>query len=364
METMHKVLVVDDEKGICENVEKILSKNNYEVTHALSAREAMNRMAVESFSLLISDLVMPEMDGLELLGLVKKQWPLTKVLMMTAYASVDTAVKAIQLGALDYVPKPFTPDELRGKVVDAIGEELIETHVKDIPENYCTTGESVCDIFNKLGTICKAGRKNKVCPKRKAEETGAKRKKASFNHGQLIGIDMPFNYEEVVAVTGPEYVMNLNRDGMSFLSYEELKKNIAQLKYKDMTAHDVSGSAGEKILVIEDEVAVSNNVRKILAKRGHQVDQAMTKDEALYKISEKSYKIILLDLRIPKVKGLELLKAIREKQPETKVIIITGYASIETAVETTRLGAVDFIPKPFTPDEIRDATDRAFQMAA
>ncbi len=93
-----KILVVDDEKQICKNVEKILSKNNYEIVQATSAKEAMEKMAQDSFSLLISDIVMPEMNGLELLKLVKKEWPLTKAVMMTAYASTETAVKAIRLG--------------------------------------------------------------------------------------------------------------------------------------------------------------------------------------------------------------------------------------------------------------------------
>ena len=81
-------------------------------------------------------------------------------------------------------------------------------------------------------------------------------------------------------------------------------------------------------------------------------------------IGTKSYGLVLLDLRIPGVNGLDLLKAIGEKNPDAKVIMITGYASIETAVEAARMGAVDYLPKPFTPDEIRNATERAFQLAA
>jgi DNA-binding NtrC family response regulator len=120
----------------------------------------------------------------------------------------------------------------------------------------------------------------------------------------------------------------------------------------------------ENMLVIDDEVAVNNNIRKILAKKGYQVDQAITKDEALAKIQAKAYLLVLLDLKIPGVKGLELLKAVRDRNPATRVIIITGYASIETAVESARLGAIGYLPKPFTPNEIRTATDQALQLAA
>jgi DNA-binding NtrC family response regulator len=116
--------------------------------------------------------------------------------------------------------------------------------------------------------------------------------------------------------------------------------------------------------VIDDEVAVNNNIRKILVKNDYHVDQAVTKAEALEKINAGPYKLVLLDLKIPGVKGLELLKAVRDQNPEAKVIIITGYASIETAVESARQGAIGYLPKPFTPDEIRTVTENALRLAA
>ena len=156
---------------------------------------------------------------------------------------------------------------------------------------------------------------------------------------------------------------------MTFLPYEELKKNVATLT--EVVAEDtpvyheiMKKPFHKNILVIDDEVAVNNNIRKILTAKGYHVDQAITKDEALLKIVEKDYKLVLLDLRIPGVKGLELLKIIRNKRSDALVIIITGYASIETAVETAKLGAIDYLPKPFTPEEIRNTTEKALNLAA
>ncbi len=555
METTAKILVVDDEKRICHNVEKILSKNNYEIVHAVSAQEALDKMAVESYSLLISDILMPGMNGLELLKLVKNQWPLTKAVMMTAYASTDTAMKAIRLGALDYIPKPFTPDELRSTVSRALSGELLEVSateeereaielidadipfdreevekytgeryakmigpsdmpVVEVPKpealpNFCMVGEMVCDIYKKLGTTCKGGLKTKGCPQKKAKAKTAAGTEKKADTRKLIGIDMPFNYDEVISVTGPEYVANLRHEGVSFLSYEEVKQNVARLMKKNQIDVDVpfdrdevakytgevyarhigpsdmpvvevpealenfcavgkmvcdiykklgatckaglksagcpqkkakkKGAAAKEqpvfdvkkligidmpfdyeevaavtgadyaanlrhegvavmpyeelkksvalmterepakvidypglpaepafknILVIDDEVAVNNNIRKILSKKGYHTDQAVSKEEALEKIQSRPYKLVLLDLRIPGVKGLELLEAIRENNPSAKVIIITGYASIETAIESARMGASDYLSKPFTPDQIRDVTERAFRLAA
>lgn len=415
METKAKILVVDDEVKICRNVEKILAKDDYDVSWASSADEALEKMAKESYSLLISDIIMPGMNGLEFLKLVKNQWPLTKVIMFTAYASTDTAVKAMRLGAVDYIPKPFTPDELRLPVELALTGELIEASPteqeieainvididspfdtdevakytdedyaksvsrSDIPiaggpnpellENYCELGAMVCEIFAKVGGTCKGGMKTGKCPQIEARKKKAARQKQGFDPNKLIGIDMPFDYEEVAAITGPEYVQYLERDGYAFLPYEQLKKNAARFLATEpepapVSLEVVEDAVQHDILVIEDEVAVNNNIRKILAKKGYQVDQAVTKEEALQKIEQRGYRLVLLDLKIPGVKGLELLRAIREKRPESMVIIITGYASIETAKETARLGAVAYLPKPFTPNEIREVTENAVQLAA
>ncbi len=415
MEATAKIMVVDDERRICENIEKILSKNNYEVVSAVSADEALEKMATESFSLLISDIIMPGKNGLELLKLVKEEWPLTKAVMITAYASTDTALKAIRMGALDYIPKPFTPDELRSTVEKALSgaieeapttekereqiniididipfdrEEVariagdtyadmlgpsdmpvVEVKAREPLENYCDVGNMVCDIFEKMGTTCKVGVKTASCPK-----TKAKRKKAATGNRvpdtrNLIGIDQPFDYQEVISVTGPEYVRNLHHEGIAMMPYEVLKENIARLdtrgdQRKAAFLDFPRESIHKNILVIDDEVAVNNNIRKILQKKGYQVDQAVTKDEAMAQINHGDHQVILLDLKIPGVTGLELLAVVRNQRPDARVVMITGYASIETAVEAARMGVVEYLPKPFTPAEIRCATDKAFQMAA
>ena len=153
----------------------------------------------------------------------------------------------------------------------------------------------------------------------------------------------------------------MGRDGASFIPYEELKRNVAPTP---VYTEAMQEPTYKNILVIDDKVAVNNNITKTLAKKGYHEDQAVTKQEALEKIDKRPYKLVLLDLKIPEVKGLELLHYIRNKQPDTMVVIIIRYASIETAMETARLGAVDYLAKPFTPDEIRGVTEKAIQLAA
>jgi len=280
----------------------------------------------------------------------------------------------MQQGKID-VDIPFDRDEVAQQTGEAYADQasrsdmpVIEITASDSLEGFCEMGSMVCDIFKKLGATCKAGTKKAMCPKLAKKKRAAK-KKASVDLTDLIGIDQPFNYEEVAAVTGPEYIENLVYDGTVQVPYETLTQNVARMtkELEQTSAASLEfpdASVTKNILVIDDEVAVNNNIRKILLKKGYQVDQAVTKDEALESIASHPYKLILLDLKIPGVKGLELLQTIRDKNPEAKVIMITGYASIETAVEATRMGAVDYLPKPFTPNEIREATDKAFLLAA
>jgi CheY-like chemotaxis protein len=238
----------------------------------------------------------------------------------------------------------------------------VEITASEPLENFCEVGDMVCDIFKKLGATCKAGNKTGACPQKKAKK-GKAAKSKQRDLKKLIGIDQPFDFEEVTAAAGPDYVRYLHHESSSVRPYEELKA-----AYEDgslqPTAERAAASAGQRVLVIDDEVAVNNNIRKILEKKGIAVDQAFTRSEAVQKIESGDFALVLLDLKIPDVRGLELLEAIRAQDADTKVIIITGYASVETAVECARMGAVDYLPKPFTPAEIRTATEGAFQLAA
>jgi len=107
-----KILIVDDEVVVCKSCERILSPEGYEVETALSGLEALEKLSQESFDIVITDLKMPGMDGMELLAKVKEKDPEIIVIMITGYSTIQTAVQAMKMGALDYIPKPFTPEEL------------------------------------------------------------------------------------------------------------------------------------------------------------------------------------------------------------------------------------------------------------
>jgi DNA-binding NtrC family response regulator len=117
-----RVLVVDDEPPICRSVEKILAKVDILSRSALNGYAALTLMETESFDVVITDLKMSSMGGLEVLRRLKEGNPDAVVVVMTGYASVASAVEVMKSGAFDYLPKPFTPEELRAVVHQALQE--------------------------------------------------------------------------------------------------------------------------------------------------------------------------------------------------------------------------------------------------
>jgi len=115
-----KILVVDDEPMICKSCKEILEEEGYHVDMANSGTEGVVKALEKVFDLLIVDLKMPDLSGMALLKRVKGERLKTPVIMITAYSTVETAIEAMKLGAADYVPKPFTPDELSGIVKNVI----------------------------------------------------------------------------------------------------------------------------------------------------------------------------------------------------------------------------------------------------
>ena len=107
-----RVLVVDDEPSICRSCEKILVREGYEVRTVLSGSEALDLLGREAFDLVFTDLKMAEMGGMELLEALRSQYPDVVPVVITGFATIASVVETMKVGAFDYLPKPFTPDEM------------------------------------------------------------------------------------------------------------------------------------------------------------------------------------------------------------------------------------------------------------
>lgn len=118
-----------------------------------------------------------------------------------------------------------------------------------------------------------------------------------------------------------------------------------------------------KILVVDDEITVGQSIRQSILSGSCTVDTALSGEEALKKDEEQKYELIITDLMMPGISGLDLLQAIKKKRPEVMVLVITGYPTIKTAVQSIKMGAFDYIAKPFTPNELRSLVKRAVGLA-
>jgi two-component system sensor histidine kinase/response regulator len=117
----------------------------------------------------------------------------------------------------------------------------------------------------------------------------------------------------------------------------------------------------DRILVIDDELGLREGCRRALTRQDYEVDVAATGQEGLTKIQAGGFALILLDVMMPDMSGLELLEPIRTQDPDTICIIITGYATVELAVQAMKLGAYDFIAKPFSDDNLLLAVEKGLE---
>lgn len=384
-----RILVVDDERAVCSSVEKILTRRGHETEKALSVAEAIVAMQQHpAFDLVLADLMMPEASGLDLIREVQQRTPGVPVIIMTGYASIASAIEATRLGAAGYVPKPFTPEELEmaieritiaarpsatpaqkqkpaaiavpapkpaptvidvdlpfdaAELVAATSPEYVSHLTRsDIPViDFCDLGQRSCKRYKSKG-ICKQPECPLVVSERKKRVAVA----TAPRTGDMIDVDMPFSMAEVAAATSEAYAHALGRGDMPLAG-----------------RWDSTKATGRKVLVIDDEAVVANSIRRTLSRRGFTVEEAFSANDALDRIISDMYDLVLLDMKMPDANGLELLPTIKKHRPALPVVMVTGYASIDTAVEAIQRGASDYMAKPFTPDELFSTANRAIRGA-
>jgi DNA-binding response OmpR family regulator len=290
---------------------------------------------------------------------------------------IFVAVEAMKHGAVGFLPKPFTPDEL-AKAVDAAMKRLAtgpapelpapgpidvdlpfdarevakltspayverlnrsdvqraETKPIAPPPDFCALGNRTCKRFVSKG-VCKQAE----CPIAVAERRrNPKPVDLATTLNDPIDVDMPFSASEVARYTSDAYVAAMGRSDLPIVGrWPEARVPVV---------------AEHRVLVVDDEAVVVNSIRKTLTRKGFVVDEAFTGAEALSWVAGHDYDLVLLDMKLPDVIGLDLLPKIKRLKPELPVVIVTGYASIDTAVEAIRRGATDYMAKPFTTDEL------------
>jgi len=256
---------MEDEQRLAKGLEMVLRETGYEVTIAPDGRNALKRFDERPFDLLLADLRLPDIDGMEVIRRVKRSHPDTAVVVITGYATVPSAVEAMKTGAYDYLSKPFTDDEIKTVI-----------------------------------------------------------------RGALQPPPSP--------------------------SAAEKSKPVAAKKPGPPTVRDpgpVERDRTSRILLVEDEAQTAQGLRMVLTEAGYEVESAATGQTALDTVKREGFDILIADLRLPDIDGMEMIRRVKENRPETEVIVITGYATVDSAIEAMKLGIFDYLPKPFTEDEVK-----------
>jgi DNA-binding NtrC family response regulator len=118
---------------------------------------------------------------------------------------------------------------------------------------------------------------------------------------------------------------------------------------------------GNRILIVEDERTLAESLKRVLAREGYETDLSLSAEEALEKIGSTVYDIIITDILLPGIDGIQILKAVKSRHPDQIVIIMTAYASLETSVEALRAGAYDYITKPIIHEELKQVVKNALR---
>ncbi len=153
-----RILVIDDDAVACEFLQEALSRAGYEVEAFTSAKEALHGdLAV--FDLLMSDIRMPGIDGLQFLRQVHAKWPELPVILMTAYGSLETTMEALRLGAWDYISKPFSPDQIRAMVKKVLEvRELQQRRMRGQPSalqapEFIGSSATMVELYKQLARV-------------------------------------------------------------------------------------------------------------------------------------------------------------------------------------------------------------------
>jgi len=259
------ILLMEDEDSLGRGLQMILSEAGYSVDWTTSGRGALDRFHQKPADLLMADLRLPDIDGMEVIRQVKKQWPETVIVVITGYASVSSAVESMKMGVFDYLSKPFTEDEIKTVVDQALKKKPAPAHVE--------------------------------------------------SSGILAG---------------------------------------------KRESSPVGKTA--RLLLLEDDPSVSRGLEMVLTEAGYDVKLAETGKKAIDIVDNDGIDVLVADLRLPDIDGLGVIRKVKEGVPDTAVVVITGYPSVSTAVDAIKLGASDYLAKPFTEDEVTAAVEEALRI--
>ncbi len=356
MNSAYRVLLADDDTLVLNGFRETLGRSGYDVTAVDSGQAAVELLDTQSFDVVMTDLLMPSVNGLDVLRAALTKNPESVVVIVTGFATVRSAVEALRLGAYDYVVKPCEDKELLYRVRMGIErvqlqrelrlKELDTEKMKAIAQTAVTVNDQINTPLNVILNSAEYIRL-KTLP-----DSGEIRQSLDFISQEVVKIKSVI--QKLARIADPrtkEYAGNT--------AYMVDVESSGQRDPNAATDH----GGKRRILVVDDEHFMVHALSKLLDMMGYDVVAAFGGKEAYEVYLSQSVDLVVSDLHMPDMSGLDLLTSIKTHNPQMPVILVTGFG-IERAAESARCKADGFLGKPFKIGELKSLIDQALNVTA
>ncbi|MBI5059486.1 response regulator [candidate division KSB1 bacterium] len=346
----YRLLLVDDDPLVLSGFHETLLREGYDIVTAATGREAVERLERESFDVVLTDLLMPKVSGLDVVRCCLKKHPDSIVIVVTGFASVRSAVEALRLGAYDYLVKPCEDQELIYRVKmgiervqlqrDLRTSELDAEKMRAIAQTAVTVNDQINTPLNVILNSAEYIRLNTLPDSNEVRQS------------------LDFITQEVSKIKG--VIQRLARIAEpQTKEYSGGKVFMVDVERSGQrTINGGSPHQRRRILVVDDEQFMVHTLTKILDMMGFDVIGAFGGREAYELFLSQPVDLVVSDVHMPDMSGLDLLASIKTQNPAIPVILVTGYG-VERASEIIgKCKADGFLGKPFQIQELKAIIDQ------
>lgn len=392
MEDKMKILFVDDDPIILKSAERALIPEGYTVEGTLNGKEAMERIEQNNYDLVFTDLKMPGIDGISLIRWLRQFRPDIGIVVMTGYLLPETIKEAHKLGIVLHMMKPFTPEALKNvtnETIEWIRENALENELKEefppsmlaeldnvihqyrnVPSSAILVMLHVQEIFGHLSPALQKRIAKGLnlypseihsivsfypCFRAKPKDDYV----ASHIRGSasaLKGI-IPKTGKRVTDAVN-EYIKWKDSESKEGAAIADNKQPV----WKDKESKKAAPSADRiNILVVDDDPIILKSADRVLNAEGYNVEGVLSGKEAMRRMQQGHYDLVLTDIRMSEIDGFSLIRWTKEFRPSTGIVVITGYLLQETIKEVLKLSIIDHIIKPFTPEKLKDVVNKSIE---
>jgi DNA-binding response OmpR family regulator len=350
-----KILVLDDDVTTSKILSKMFNKNGFQVTESNSTEDAMKILKKENFNFVISDINIPNKNGLRFLLWIKQNFPETKVIMISSLSSDKMKDFVYEHGALKFFEKPIEIEKLINFVENiesytSINNFESNLFIELIKNSLNSKSKTVIGVFDPISD-------------NKGIIISEKNNIVYAHYGQIKGVKALF---EIFKIQNIFYKLleqsislepNINQNFIKILE-EYFKTN--QNKEKDTLPEEEKDKKKIKILIVDDDNSSVKILSRFLTLKGFDTKTAESAVQGEQILFNEKFDLVITDLNMPEVNGLEFLLWIKQYFPETKVIIMTAFNSDKLRNYSKKEGAFYYFEKPVNLKELEELINNSF----